>query len=335
MMHAPSPAAVQFRNDEITALLRRQAAEPTPPDAPAHEGSAAVRSTCDVAYALFLEPREESDTRASVFEWLTEAVIKRFSPAPVMAHTELLLPPIPDSGGGLTHFATYVGRGGADWQNRHADKEDGIAFYLIANGARWRAVPVFGANAVEAVRVAAQANVGAPYSLGMYPTSAWPMRGMAWMWGDKPMHKGHCATLTARVLKAAGVGSALELPSAWYSPSSLYTALHETVGAPLEASERSGLTSVEPDECARTIDALLSTQEGLSYSTVRTLGDAACIDAVRALTLQVCAAAESRDEAVSRAAQKRLASALLRWVLLRDDGTVGTVAAPPGPSDAV
>ena len=33
----------------------------------------------------------------------------------VFEHTELLLPPIPDSGGGLTHFATYVGRGGADW----------------------------------------------------------------------------------------------------------------------------------------------------------------------------------------------------------------------------
>ena len=53
---------------------------------------------------------------------------------------------------------------------------------------------------------------------------------------------------------------------------------------------------------------------------MRELGDAACIDAVRALTLRVCATAEAGCEEEARQAQKRLANALLRWVLLRDDG---------------
>jgi len=313
MSHGHSGPVV-FRNDEITALLRRQGPEPSGEEA---DGSAAVRGSCDVAYALFLEPREGADPRAGVLERVTEAVIKQFSPSPVLAHVELLLPPIPDSDGGRTHFATYLGRV-AGWQNREAErKEDGIGFYLVDNGSRWRALPVFGPNAVAAAREAAEANAGSAYSLGMYPTSAWGLRRLAWLWGDKPLHMGHCATLTSRVLKAAGLGAALEHASAWYSPGTLYTAIYGGVGAPLEASERSGLTSVQPEECTRTIDALLL--KPLSYQTVRELGDAACIDAVRALTLRVCATAEAGEDADSRRAQKQLASALLRWVLLRQE----------------
>ena len=305
---------VKFRNDEITALLRQQ---PSKPASDATEGAAAVRSSCDVSYVLFLEPRKEHDPRTGVLERLTDAAIKQFSPSPVLAHVELLLPPIPDSDGGRTNFATYLGHT-AGWQNRgQAQAEDGIAFYLIDNGSRWRALPVFGANAVTAVREAAESNVGSAYSLVMYPTSAWGLRRLAWLWGDKPQHMGHCATLASRVLKAAGLGVSLEHASAWYSPGTLYTELYNSVGAPLEASERDGLTTVSPDECTRTIDTLLKHQ--LSYATVRELGDAACIDAVRALTLRVCATAEAGDEAEARQAQKRLANVLLRWVLLRDE----------------
>lgn len=318
MSHGDNDVKVQFRNDEITALLRQKAAGP---DVGEVEGASAVRSSCDVSYVLFLEPRDEPGARVSVLERLTDVAIKRFSPTPVLAHAELLLPPIPNSGGGRTHFATYLGHR-AGWQNRHAEqKEDGIGFYLIANGSRWRALPVFGPNAVDSVRDAAETSVDAPYSLGMYPTSVWGLRKLAWMWGDKPKHMGHCATITSRVLKSAGLGAALEHSSAWYSPGTLYTALYSSVGAPLEANERSGLTSVQPDECMQTMDALL--RKELSYATVRNLGDAACIDAVRALTLRVCATAEAGDEPESRQAQKRLASALLRWVLLRDDGSLG------------
>ena len=308
--------SVLLRNDEITALLRRNAVEAT--DEPDCGGSAAVRPSCDVAYVLFLEPREDGEpVSAGVFERLTDAAIKRFSPTPAISHCELALPPIPDSAAGHVHFATYVGHH-AGWQNLQ-NHEEGIDFYLISNGSRWRALPVFGPGAVDAMRAACEANVDAPYSLAQYPTSTWLGRGLAWLWDDRPRHSGHCATITARVLKAAGVGAAaLEHPSAWYSPGSLYHALHAAVGEPLEATERAGWRTVEPRACAEAIDTLLL--KPMSYDTVRTLGDAACIDAVRALTLQVCAASDQHDPAEARRAQKRLGTALLRWMLLREDG---------------
>ena len=315
---------VMLRSNEITELLRRSAAEARV-ELEA-EGSAAVRSSCDVVYVLFLEPREGGEpTSLSVFEWLTDAAIKRFSPKPTMSHCELALPPIPDSAGGCVHFATYVGQH-AGWQNV-SSKDEGIEFYLVRNGSRWRALPVFGPDAVNAVRSACEANVDAPYSLAQYPTSTWLMRGMAWMWGDQPKQSGHCATITARVLKAAGVGG-LTHPSAWYSPGSLYHALHAGVGEPLEASERAGWRSVTPEACAEAINTLLLKR--MSYNTVRALGDAACIDAIRTLTLQVCAASEQHDAAESCRAQRRLAKALLRWMILRED-----TAAPVAPSTPV
>jgi hypothetical protein len=305
-----------MRNDEITAVLRRIAVSET--DENARGDSAADRASCDVVYVLFLEPRENGEpVSTSIFERLTDAAIKRFSPTPTISHCEIALPPIPDSASGHVNFATYVGHH-AGWQNVQS-KAEGVDFYLINNGSRWRALPVFGRDITNAVRSACEANVGAPYSLAQYPTSTWLGRGLAWLWDDRPRHGGHCATITARVLKAAGVSTAaLEHPSAWYSPGSLYHALHATVGGPLEASEHGGLRTVDPQTCAEAIETLLL--KPLSYAAVRALGDAACIDAVRTLTAQVCAASERCDPAEGRRAQKRLGTALLRWMLLREDG---------------
>ena len=143
---------MQFRSDEITALLRTQDAHQA---GDVTEGSAAFRQSCDVSYVLFLEPREEPDPAWTAIEWIFDAVIKRFSPPPTLSHCELIAPPIPSSNGGRVHFATYLGRGGADWQNQN-NKDEGISFYLIENGSRWRALPVFGPNAAEQVREAAQ-----------------------------------------------------------------------------------------------------------------------------------------------------------------------------------
>lgn len=302
-----------FRNDEITALLRAKAAQT---DEGELEGSAALKTSCDVSYAIFLEPREEADPAWSTVEWLADEAIRKFSPSPVLAHCELITPPIPNSSGGRVHFATYLGRGGADWQNMRS-KDDGISFYLIDNGCRWRALPIFGPNAAQAVREAAQNNLHAPYSVSMYATSAKPFRALANLWGDQPGHMGHCATITSRVLKEAGIGGGLHHCSAWYSPSSLYNDLQASVGAPLADGERKALATVTPAKCEATINTLLHAP--MSYGTVRELGDTACIDAVRALTLKVCATAESGDPVAARIAQKQLGTALLRWVLLRED----------------
>ena len=79
------------------------------------------------------------------------------------------------------------------------------------------------------------------------------------------------------------------------------------------------MNTVEPEVCQQTIESLLRGQ--LSYKTVRDLGDARCVDAIRALTMRVVAAADrvEEDPNTARVAQKELASAVLRWVLLRAD----------------
>ena len=318
--------AVMFKTDEISALLRTDL------------GGAQVTSiprACDVSFVLFLESPAESDPKWSFGEWFVDAAIKKLCPFPQMAHVELLAPPIPNSNDERVHFATYLGADGANWQSTES-KDEGVGFYLVENGARWRALPVFGANVAAAVREAAQTNVHAPYSLGMYLTSAPPLRALAKWWGDSAMHKGHCAVLTARVLKQAGI-DVLKHTSPYYSPSTLYKDLFASV-VPLDDETLSSLTSVAPQKCKQTIDTLL--RAPLSYATVREVGDVGCIDAVRALTLQVYHRALAGDEPSSRVAQKQLATALLRWVLLRDLGDLGDLGsaqvnkggAPPHPT---
>lgn len=304
---------MQFRNDEITALLRTQECQQ---EDGVSEGSAALRQSCDVSYVMFLEPRDDPDPSWTAVEWFADAMIKRFSPVPTLSHVELIAPPIPSSSGGRVHFATYLSRNGADWQNQ-SDKDEGVDFYLIENGARWRALPVFGPNAAEQVREAAQANIHSPYSVSMYLTSVRGIRTFARFLGDGPKHMGHCATITARVLKAAKLATGLDHASGWYCPSSLYSELSKSVGQPLSTTEKSSMGSVVPEECKRTIETLL--RAPMSYATIREIGDPACIDAVRVLTMRVCAAGANADATASRVAEKQLACALLRWVLLRDD----------------
>lgn len=326
---------LNLRSDEITALLRSRpttgSEDASSDDAPEAVPSQAVptgvppidtssvRRSCDVGYVLFLEPADEDDPRWSWPEWIADRAIKAFSPTPTMAHVELIVPPIPDSGGGKVHFATYLGAAGANWQNKSDARAEGIEFYLVTNGAKWRCLPVFAPAVADTLRAACDSNLHAPYSIGMYPTSARPLRKLAWMWADDPKHKGHCATITTRVLKEAGAGYALPNSSAWYCPSSLYTALSSTLSSRLDEREREGLGTVEPETCQQTIESLL--RGPLSYKSVRDLGDAKCVDAVRALTLRVVSTADNMDEnpMAARTAQKELASAVLRWVLLRSD----------------
>ena len=321
---------VKFRSDEITALLR---ARPTgaPEEAglddvelkgvdnPSHsDDGSTIRRECDVGYVLFLEPPEEDDPGWSWPEWIADRAIRTFSPLPTMAHVELVIPPIPSSRGGKVHFATYLGAAGAMWQNAGGERSQGVGFYLIENGYRWRAIPVFAPAVADTLHAACEANLHAPYSIGMYPTSARPFRKLAWLWRDSPKHMGHCATITTRVLKEAGAGYALPHSSAWYCPSSLYNALSGSLADRLDASERASLETLEPEVCKSTIDTLL--RGPLSYKVVRDLGDAKCVDAIRALTMRVCSAASDPTNVEgSRVAQKELAGALLRWVLLRAD----------------
>ena len=102
-----------------------------------------------------------------------------------------------------------------------------------------------------------------------------------------------------------------------YCPSTLYGELVRGLHTRLLGGNRE-LTHLGADnECAATIDTLLHSP--LSYTTVRELGDARCVEAVRALTLRVCNTAT--DATAARLVQKQLAQALLRWSLLREDST--------------
>lgn len=320
-----------LQSNELKVLLRSRAAfNSFDPSADAsgiapksdYDNDISNGRTCDVSFVIFLEPPNHDDPSWSTAEWLVDRAIRTFSPAPTMSHVELVVPPIPNSSGGKTHFATYLGSAGANWQNKNDALSEGIDFYLIQNGARWRCIPVFAPAVSETLRAACDANLHSPYSLSMYPTSARPFRRFAWLWNDEQKHKGHCATLTTRVLKEAGAGYALPEHSAWYCPSSLYKALNSGLSARLNESERANMDSVGTEVCSDTIETLL--HGPLSYKAVRDLGDAKCIDAIRALTLRVVAAADRQetDSTASRTAQKELANAVLRWVLLRADETV-------------
>ncbi len=306
-------------NDEIVKLLRNNIADED-------NTTSDLSQCCNVSYAIFLEPAED-DEDMTIPERIAETAIKTFSPSPVLMHCEVVVPPIPHSDGGKVHFATYMGRGGADWQNQR-DKQEGILFYLIQNGNRWRAVPIFGKNAASELREAAETNLHAPYSVAMYLTSAPPLRNLAWMWPDSPKSRGHCAVISARVLKEAGLSNLSKSP-AWYSPSTLYNEL-------IENTQK--LQNDEPEmseECTQTIDTLLHSP--LSYETIHSLGDKKCVEAIHELTIRACKQIKNGDEISSKIAQKQLASCLLKWCLLRQEHAASpdTISAPlDAPADA-
>tara|TARA_Y100000389_G_scaffold159121_1_gene160805 strand:+ start:1486 stop:2439 length:954 start_codon:yes stop_codon:yes gene_type:complete len=268
-------------------------------------------ATCDVSYLLFLEPPVEPDPNMGPLDACIDTAIRVFQPDPAMAHCELLIPPVPDHEAVRSQFATYIGRS-SGWQ---ADKTDGYNYYLMTNMGRWRAIPIFSKNIATKLRYECEQEIGVPYSLSRYITSARPMRFFASFLPDRRRSPAHCATLAARVLRKA-VPDALQHSSAWYGPSSLY----------LEASEhtkreaiRMGATgtTILPAHTVSAIERLLRGQ--MNRENIAELGDDACLDATRSLTLRVCADLVEGDLAAQRISQKQLASALLRWTLLRED----------------
>ena len=292
-----------FKNTSITALLK------TNRGGVDLDGSAPLRESCDVSYVLFLEPAE-LDPGSSMIEKIADVAVRRLSPDSSAVHCEILVPPIHDSD--KINFATYIGQT-AQWQ----DAASGTDFYLIKHGARWRALPVFGVNASAAVRGACDDNRGSAYSLSMYLTSARLLRTFARWIGDAPRHCGHCATITARVLRAAGLGNLRRSP-AWYCPGSLYTELLGSL-EPLEYEACFGSSTSDATTDATNEAILTLIHAPATHETVSKLGDVACEDAIRELTRRVVCGGGRHASAESIQAQRHLASALLRWSLLREE----------------
>jgi hypothetical protein len=269
-------------------------------------GSVSVDSKCDVAYLLFLEPPLEPDPNNTALESCIDTAIRMFQPLPVLAHCELLVPPVPSCDPRI-QFATYIGQSSA-WQLKNAD---GKTYYLNQNIGRWRAVPVFGKDITEKMRSECDAEIGVSYSLARYVTSAAPMRFFASLMPDKRRSPAHCATLTARVINHAAP-NILKHSSAWYSPSSLYL---DASSACRERAMDLGITDTShkvPQHTSEAIDKLL--RGAMTSANVSSLGNEACMDATRALTVRVCKDLISGDATAQRLSQRQLASALLRWV---------------------
>lgn len=271
---------------------------------------------CDVVYALFLEPRERRDGKFSSLECTLETAIELLQPSPALLHCELLIPPIPKDEGHRTSFATYLGRK-SGWQT---DKLDGCNYYLLENIERWRAVPVFRSKAAQRLRNECDNELGVEYSLARYLTALPPFRWTSKLVSDARRSPAHCATLTARVLRNSGVHK-LTRPSAAYGPSTLY---RELVAAATSRAASIGAESWKgvPAEVEGDLDQLL--RGVLSQETVASVGDDGCNSVVRALTMRACNALLEGDVSMQRLTQKQLATALLRWSVLREDPESGS-----------
>lgn len=289
---------------EIEDFLKTRTAEPPLEDVNQRG------PTCDVVFALFLEPPLVPNSNLSTFERVIDTAVRTCQPAPALLHCELLVPPVPSDEGLRTQFSTYIGRV-SGWQT---DKHDSANYYLAENAGRWRAVPVFQGDAARKLRDECDAELGVHYSLLRYATSVPPLRWLSSMVADSRRSPAHCATLAARVLRNSQVYRPVH-SSAYYGPTTLFHELQHQAswqGDRIGAGEWDGMD----DDTARSVEQLV--RGVMSVETVQSIGDAKCIKAVEALTMRACNALLKGDAASQRTTQQQLASALLRWTILRD-----------------
>lgn len=311
---------MEWKNSQIGDLLKSQAVAGTSSDDDAMHEPGAMRHVQlgSLAFAIFLEPpgKDEQSASASFGEKVIDELIKTFSQKPTLVHTELIIPPFVDPKATKVHFATYLGSQ-ADYQNQY-DRLSGVDWYLIQHGRRWRAIPVIGDDAVHRLRASCDANVGSAYSLAMYPTSSHYFRNFSWIWSDYSGHCGHCATLTARVLKEAGLSCGVHHRPPWYSPSSLYASLRTHLSRDLEQWRVDELKPTDADACEHAIETIL--RGPLSAKAMADLGHEACVSAIRELSRRVVVASRDGSSVTHQnMAQRELGDAVLKWCLIGRD----------------
>jgi len=269
-----------------------------------------------VAFVLFLEPKERRGRRFSSLENTLEYMIEAFQPAPALLHCELLVPPASSAEGCKNSFATYIGQKSA-WQ----DKADGFNYYLIENIGRWRAVPIFKHGAADLLRAECDREIGVEYSIARYLTALAPFRWTSKLVSDDRRSPAHCASLTARVLRNSNLHMSVR-PSASYGPSTLYRELVHAASLKsyaVDTEDWSGVTSEVEEDLEQLLRGVMSRE------TIASIGDSGCNEVVRALTLRASSALNKGDDSMRRLTQQQLATALLRWTILRDE-TSGTDA---------
>ena len=104
-----------------------------------------------------------------------------------------------------------------------------------------------------------------------------------------------------------------ERASPSYGPATLY---HELCAHAAHHTQATGMVFRGMSEAtAAHVETLL--RAPMTAKTVQELGEEGCLDAVRALTVRACADLTEGDATSQRLSQKQLATALLRWTLLR------------------
>lgn len=272
--------------NELKAFLKQRSA------------STACDGSENVVYALFLEPHTaDVDAPAPSFwnRMLTFA-IENMQPSPVMTHVELVVPRSQSP----VHFSTYIGMK-SGWRRNVANN---YQYYIVRHANRWRAVPVIADEAEMRVRSVCDKCKGVSYSIFRYITSAFGIRNFACLVPDGLRCDAHCATLTARVIKSAGVAPYMR-PSAYYGPASLYKELVEKI----PVSQTSEYTAIQ------SVEALLDVERILrgSDDVVRGMTESECMQSIQILTQAVCTKQNCDDIDARIRSQKDLANAILRW----------------------
>lgn len=277
----------------------------------------------DVVYLLALEG-DAPNPSWTFWHRALDFMVQTFQPAPVMTHTELLVPPLPARGEPRVHFSTYSCKT-AGWEDHFEQPPsvpgEGMRFYLGGtNATSWRAIPVMGSELAAAVREEATKHQETPYSLKSYFFSAPPGRALAWTQSDDTKSPCHCATLSARVLRKASPSLDLPCSSAWYAPSTLFIELgrkSRVEGMKAELEDRMHTRSLPEQEAMERAMRIL---HGGSDDSVRKLAHEDCSHAILVLTKKAIDAADGGDATERRLAERTLARALLRWSQLQHFG---------------
>jgi hypothetical protein len=281
--------------DEFATLTQKSLSNSTPLDS--------------VVYLLCLEGSSVPDPAWSSAEVFIDKVVQLAQPSPAITHCELVIPsaaPADDM-----HFATYLGLQ-AGWGKSFGGQRN---FYLGRNAALWRAVPIVCSHAAPRMRKECATHESTPYSVVRYLCSAPPLRAFAGLLANGVGAPAHCATLSARTLQRALPEVAPLHSASWYGPSTLY--LEVSTGAVQANSTRymmeteSMQSVVEEETTTRALHTLLNEND----DAVLQLTTDACEHAIRALTARCLEL--GLDEVGRRLVQKQLATALLRYSIVK------------------
>ena len=294
-----------------TILANQSSIDILPSDAPASPLSA--RSELDsVVYVLALEGSSTPDPAWGFFERVLDGVVQAMQPAPSITHVELLF--APNERRNDLHFATYLGAK-AGWGASFGGQR---GFYLGHNASNWKAIPVVARDANRLLRTECGNHVNTPYSIGKYVCAIPPLRALAGLFSDAPLAPAHCATLTARCVRAALPSVGLKRASTWYGPSTLVLELdseaqRQSFHDELVGGNRFGRPPVDDvDGDLATLRLLHGTDD-----EIRALGEDACARAIQKLTAR--ALEPGLDDVGRRIVQKQLAVSLLRYSVSRNN----------------